>query len=163
DTDVLTSRTRVTRKQSMRADPRSAVTLGSSSDNLIGYVYNEGQIVTVPRLREGEECEWDLAFLRHPEFPGDVTGFIAAPILGSDGEVLGVIVVFNKTQEDAVYTEYDVFSMEQIAQFSSNAFKNWSAIDAARHAKDRMEMLIGMIKHISNELDANEVIDKMFQ
>jgi len=26
-----------------------------------------------------------------------------------------------------------------------------------------MEMLVGMIKHISNELDANEVIDKMFQ
>ena len=68
--------------------------------------------------------------------PTGVTGFIAAPILNVSGTPMGVIIVFNKTSQDCTgYTEYDVFSIEQIAQFSSNAFRSWQAIEEARHAK----------------------------
>ena len=80
-----------------------------------------------------------------------------------DEQVLGVIVVFNKTKKGEVFSDTDIFSIEQISRFASNAFKAWESIYAAQHAKQRMETLVGMIKHISNETDTNMVIDKMFQ
>ena len=48
-------------------------------------------------------------------------------------------------------------------QFASNSFNNWETYSNMKQAKDKMEMLVGMIKHISNEMDSHKMIDKMFQ
>ncbi|GMI13067.1 hypothetical protein TrLO_g3117 [Triparma laevis f. longispina] len=143
------------------------VTVEPDKDNLIGYVFHTAEIVCVPQRSPGDEHEWELDFLQTTDEEtgekNEIFGFIAAPVISSDDTVQGVIVVFNKTQSKEVFSDMDIFSIEQISRFASNAFKAWESIHAAQNAKQRMETLVGMIKHISNETDTNMVIDKMFQ
>ncbi|GMH57733.1 hypothetical protein TrST_g2349 [Triparma strigata] len=169
DYEVLRSRTRMGRQkyddEQMEIHPE--VVVEPERDNLIGYVFHTAEIVCVPERRIDDEHEWDLDFLQTTdEETGkktDIFGFIAAPVISSDDTVQGVIMVFNKTQPKEIFSDYDLFSIEQISRFASNAFKAWESIHAAQNAKQRMETLVGMIKHISNETDTNMVIDKMFQ
>ena len=113
-------------------------------DNLIGYVFHTAEIVCVPERRIDDEHEWDLDFLQTTdEETGkktDIFGFIAAPVISSDDTVQGVIMVFNKTQPKEIFSDYDLFSIEQISRFASNAFKAWESIHAAQNAKQRMEV-----------------------
>eukprot|EP00518_Triparma_eleuthera_P018329 CAMPEP_0197560118 /NCGR_PEP_ID=MMETSP1320-20131121/22514_1 /TAXON_ID=91990 /ORGANISM="Bolidomonas sp., Strain RCC2347" /LENGTH=1008 /DNA_ID=CAMNT_0043121641 /DNA_START=116 /DNA_END=3139 /DNA_ORIENTATION=+ len=163
DEEVLKSRTRVGRRETEHAAlTHHEVEIDPESDkeNLVAYVYRTAEIVCTPGRRDDEESEWDLSFLRSE---AEIFGFIAAPIMSSDEQVAGVIVVFNKSKKGEIFSDTDIFSIEQISRFASNAFKAWESIYAAQHAKQRMETLVGMIKHISNETDTNMVIDKMFQ
>jgi 3',5'-cyclic-nucleotide phosphodiesterase len=96
-----------------------------------------------------------------------ITGYSALPILDVDNTALGVIVVFNKRNYSVdprcVFTTYDEFSLKQISKFSSNAYRTSRSIQIANDSRDRMEMLVGMIKQIGSESDSVNVIDKMFQ
>ena len=87
-----------------------------------------------------------LTSLCPPLSTDEVFGFIAAPVITAEEEVQGVMLVFNKSNPDEAFTDNDVFSIEQISRFASNAFKTWESIYQAQYAKQRMETLVGMIK-----------------
>jgi len=134
------------------------------STSLIAHVFNSGEVVCVPSLGEGEshDADYDMDFLNSEA--ENVKGFIASPIFsGADETSSGVIFVYCKSDPGDVYDEDDVISIEQISDFASNAIRTWETFSRMKNAKDRMEMLIGMIKHISNEMDSHKMIDKMFQ
>lgn len=171
ESNKLRSRTRVGRRSTMLDQGMKSgtsyvdVEVSCDTSNLIGYVYSTGEIVCVPKREKNEDTEWDLSFVTDSGGASktEVFGFIAAPVISAEDSILGVILVFNKSISQDVFTDYDIFSIEQISRFASNALKTWDSIYEARHAKHRMENLIGMIKHISNETDSHIVIDRMFQ
>jgi len=163
ESNVLRSRTRVGRSATDHEQLAShEIEMKPEMESVVGYVYLTGEIVSIPKRNRGDECDWDLSFINEGD-ADDVLGFIAAPVFTAEEEVQGVILVFNKSTVGESFTEHDVFSIEQISRIASNAFKTWESIYEAQHAKQRMETLVGMIKHISNETDTNMVIDKMFQ
>jgi len=129
------------------------VEIDVDSTSLIAHVFRQGDIVCIPLLQEGESHDptYDMDFLEHES--GTCRGFVAAPIFNGENEVLGVIFVYCKSDPEEEYNEDDVISIEQISDFASNAIRTWETFSNMKHAKDRMEMLIGMIKHISNEMD----------
>ena len=122
---------------------------------MIAHVFNVGELLCVPGLQDGETHDRSYNFEFLGEEATDLDGFIASPIFSGeqDNFILGVMFVYCKSNSIEEYDQDDVISIEQISDFASNAIRTWEAFSEMKHAKDRMEMLIGMIKHISNEMD----------
>ncbi len=79
------------------------------------------------------------------ELPPTMRGLLAAPIVGRNGELLGVVSLSDKFTED--FTEEDEALLVQLAQMAAVAVENTALYQALRDADRRKDEFLAMLAH----------------
>ncbi|MCK9518696.1 MAG: PAS domain S-box protein [Dehalococcoidia bacterium] len=83
------------------------------------------------------ETEHHLAFARHKVGPAKVRGWLAAPLVGSDGRNLGLIQLTDRSEGE--FDETDEAIVEQLARFAATTIEKSLLLEEVEGARIRLE------------------------